>query len=88
MGNCLHWFACCGILFIRGCGSPLVSAFSGRRFQPVTTMMSLQITNTYPTKALPIFGIFVKEQIESLADLGILNDIFSLTAVKRDGSNI
>ena len=50
----------------------------------MTTMMRvLQITNNYPTKALPIFGVFVKEQIESLADLGILNDIFFINGREK-----
>ena len=38
-------------------------------------MKVLHITNNYPTLNLPIFGIFVKEQIESLNKLNINNDI-------------
>ena len=39
-------------------------------------MKVLHITNNYPTKNFPIFGIFVKEQIESLTKLGIENEVF------------
>jgi len=39
-------------------------------------MKVLHITNNYPTPNLPIFGIFVKEQIESLSSLGIDNQVF------------
>ena len=39
-------------------------------------MKILHITNNYPTKSHPIFGIFVKEQIESLTNLGIDNEVF------------
>ncbi|MEJ1222842.1 glycosyltransferase family 4 protein [Sediminicola sp. 1XM1-17] len=38
-------------------------------------MRILHITNNYPTDKLPIFGIFVKEQIESLVLHGISNDV-------------
>tara|TARA_B110000211_G_scaffold94925_1_gene110694 strand:+ start:2097 stop:3053 length:957 start_codon:yes stop_codon:yes gene_type:complete len=36
----------------------------------------LHITNNYPTAQFPIFGIFVKEQIESLTLEGVDSDIF------------
>lgn len=39
-------------------------------------MKVLHITNNYPTSKHPIFGIFVKEQIDSLARQGIENEIF------------
>ncbi len=39
-------------------------------------MKILHITNNYPTQDFPIFGIFVKEQIDSLTDRGIENEIF------------
>lgn len=39
-------------------------------------MKVLHITNNYPTVKYPIFGIFVKEQIDSLSNLGIENEIF------------
>jgi len=39
-------------------------------------MKVLHITNNYPTTKHPIFGIFVKEQIDSLSKLGIENEIF------------
>jgi len=39
-------------------------------------MRILQITNNYPTVNYPIYGIFVKEQIESLKEVGIECDVF------------
>lgn len=39
-------------------------------------MNVLHITNNYPTKNYPIFGVFVKEQIDSLSDQGICNEVF------------
>lgn len=39
-------------------------------------MKVLQITTNYPTEKFPIFGIFVKEQIESIEKLGVVNTIF------------
>ena len=39
-------------------------------------MKVLHITNNYPTAKFPVFGIFVKEQIESLSSEGIESDIF------------
>jgi glycosyltransferase involved in cell wall biosynthesis len=39
-------------------------------------MKVLHITNNYPTDKNPVFGIFVKEQIESLTNLGIANEVF------------
>lgn len=36
----------------------------------------LHVTNNYPTKNYPVFGIFVKEQINSLSDLGVENEVF------------
>ena len=39
-------------------------------------MKILHITNNYPTQAHPIFGVFVKEQIESLLLQGIKSDVF------------
>lgn len=39
-------------------------------------MRVLHITTNYPTEEYPIFGIFVKEQIESLQALGIECDVF------------
>lgn len=39
-------------------------------------MRVLHITNNYPTTNYPIFGIFVKEQIDSLTKLGVENDVF------------
>jgi len=39
-------------------------------------MKVLHITNNYPTENHPIFGIFVKEQIDSLTMRGLENDVF------------
>lgn len=39
-------------------------------------MRVLHITTNYPTTDFPIFGIFVKEQVESLQKLGIDCDVF------------
>jgi len=39
-------------------------------------MKVLHITNNYPTTKYPIFGIFVKEQIESLSNQIIENELF------------
>ena len=39
-------------------------------------MKVLQITTNYPTPEYPIFGIFVKEQVESLQKIGIDCDVF------------
>ncbi len=39
-------------------------------------MKVLQITTNYPTEKNPIFGIFMKEQVESLEPLGVVNTIF------------
>lgn len=39
-------------------------------------MKVLHITTNYPTKEHPVFGIFVKEQIESLKSLGMDCDIY------------
>ena len=39
-------------------------------------MRVLHITTNYPSPAYPIFGIFVKEQVESLQRLGIDCDVF------------
>jgi teichuronic acid biosynthesis glycosyltransferase TuaC len=39
-------------------------------------MKVLHITNNYPTAKYPVFGIFVKEQIESLETHGIGNEVF------------
>ena len=39
-------------------------------------MKVLHITNNYPTTKYPIFGIFVKEQIDSLSFEGVENEVF------------
>ena len=39
-------------------------------------MKVLHITTNYPTPKYPIFGIFVKEQVESLQEMGVDCDVF------------
>ncbi|MDG1974845.1 MAG: glycosyltransferase family 4 protein [Flavobacteriaceae bacterium] len=39
-------------------------------------MKVLHITNNFPTKQYPVFGIFVKEQIDSLSNLGVSNEVY------------
>lgn len=46
-------------------------------------MRVLQITNNYPTKLHPIFGVFVKEQIESLTDLGVESDVYFINGYEK-----
>jgi teichuronic acid biosynthesis glycosyltransferase TuaC len=46
-------------------------------------MKVLHITNNYPTPNLPIFGIFVKEQIDSLTDIGIDNKVFFVNGYEK-----
>ena len=47
-------------------------------------MKVLHITNNYPTKNLPIFGIFVKEQIDSLSRQNIDCEVFFING-KENG---
>ena len=47
-------------------------------------MKVLQITTNYPTKTNPIFGIFMKEQVESLEPLGVENTIFFSNGSERN----
>ena len=46
-------------------------------------MKVLQITNNYPTARFPVFGIFVREQIDSLSDLGVESDVFFMNTRER-----
>jgi glycosyltransferase involved in cell wall biosynthesis len=46
-------------------------------------MKILHLTNNYPTLTHPIFGIFVKEQIESLKSLNIKCDIFFINGREK-----
>lgn len=46
-------------------------------------MKVLYITNNYPTKQFPVFGIFVKEQIDSLTELGINGEIFFINGREK-----
>lgn len=46
-------------------------------------MKVLHITNNYPTDRYPIFGIFVKEQIDSLSLLGIENGVFFINTREK-----
>jgi len=41
-------------------------------------MKVIVVTNMYPTKGLPFYGIFVKQQIESLRKLGVTVDVFNI----------
>ena len=43
-------------------------------------MKILYITNNFPNKQLPIFGIFVKEQIDSIVSLGVKADVYFINA--------
>ena len=49
-------------------------------------MKVLQITTNYPCKENPIFGIFMKEQVESLEHLGVENTIFFSNGLKANGN--
>ena len=46
-------------------------------------MKILHITNAYPTDTYGSFGIFIKEQIESLNNLGIQNDVVFINAYEK-----
>ena len=43
-------------------------------------MKVLHVTNNFPSSQFPIFGIFIKEQIDSLTGLGIKNDVFFMNS--------
>jgi glycosyltransferase involved in cell wall biosynthesis len=43
-------------------------------------MKILHITNNFPTPNFPIFGIFIKEQIDSLRKLGAENEVFFINS--------
>lgn len=46
-------------------------------------MKILHVTNNYPTNEYPIFGIFVKEQIESLNSKNISNYVFFINSREK-----
>jgi glycosyltransferase involved in cell wall biosynthesis len=46
-------------------------------------MKVLHVTNNYPTLNFPIFGIFVKEQMESLSQLNIDCDVFFINGREK-----
>ena len=46
-------------------------------------MKILHITNNYPTERFPIFGIFVKEQIDSLNKLDIKNEVLFINGREK-----
>ena len=48
-------------------------------------MRILHVTTNYPTEKNPIFGIFMKEQVESLEPLGVKNTIFFSNGAEREG---
>lgn len=52
----------------------------------MTRLKALQVTSNYPTPRYPIFGIFMKEQAESLGPLGIDNDIFYSNGKENGGA--
>ncbi len=47
-------------------------------------MKVLHITNNFPTKKYPIFGVFVKEQVESLAQTNTISEVFFING-KENG---
>lgn len=47
-------------------------------------MKVLQVTTNYPTRSNPIFGIFMKEQVESMEKLGVENTIFFSNGSERN----
>ncbi len=50
-------------------------------------MKILHITCNYPTETYPIFGIFVKEQVESLQKIGVECDVFFSNGKENGGMN-
>ena len=46
-------------------------------------MKILHVTNNYPSSNFPIYGIFVKEQIDSLENIGLNCDIFFINAREK-----
>lgn len=46
-------------------------------------MKILQLTNNFPTKKFPVFGIFVKEQIDSLEQLGLMNTVYLINGREK-----
>lgn len=48
-------------------------------------MMVLHITTNYPTKTHPIYGIFVKEQVESLQRIGVDCEVFYSNGKEEGG---
>lgn len=43
-------------------------------------MKILHITNNFPTPNFPIFGIFIREQVDSLKNLGVDNEVFFINS--------
>lgn len=50
-------------------------------------MKILHITNNYPSSKYPVFGIFVKEQIESISNKGITNSVFIIEGREKGKVN-
>jgi glycosyltransferase involved in cell wall biosynthesis len=48
-------------------------------------MKLLQVTSNYPTPQFPIFGIFMKEQADSVAKLGVENTLFYSNGKENGG---
>lgn len=54
-------------------------------FSGINNMKTLHITTNYPTPTFPIFGIFVKEQIESLQNIGVECDVYFSNGKEKGG---
>lgn len=46
-------------------------------------MKILQITNAFPTASMPVYGIFIREQIESLKQIGMDSDIYFINGREK-----
>lgn len=46
-------------------------------------MKVLHVTNAWPTEKLPVFGIFIKEQVESLAACGVDSEVFFINGREK-----
>jgi glycosyltransferase involved in cell wall biosynthesis len=47
-------------------------------------MKVLHITNAWPYESVPEYGVFVKEQIDSLAEIGVQSDVYFING-RQDG---
>ncbi|MBP7496471.1 MAG: glycosyltransferase [Bacteroidales bacterium] len=46
-------------------------------------MKILQVTNAFPTASMPVYGIFIREQIESLKLIGMDSDIYFINGREK-----